>query len=51
VEVAVLQLFSLTLYPHLVFGSLGSSIDADTGDKLLVSGVDMFLGHYGARSA
>jgi AcrR family transcriptional regulator len=49
VDVAVIQLFSLTLYPHLVFGSFGSSIDGETADKLIVSGVDMFLGQYGTH--
>ena len=49
IDIAVIQLFSLTLYPHLVLGSFGSSIDGETADKLIVSGIDMFLGRYGTH--
>jgi AcrR family transcriptional regulator len=46
---AVLQLYSLTLYPHLVFNSFGSRLDPALTDALIERGVDMFLGYYQAR--
>ncbi|MEV6073359.1 TetR/AcrR family transcriptional regulator [Nocardia sp. NPDC052001] len=45
-EVAVIQFFGLTVYPHLIMGSFGSSIDSDLTDRLIRDGVDMFLSHY-----
>ncbi|MFF7642979.1 TetR/AcrR family transcriptional regulator C-terminal domain-containing protein [Streptomyces canus] len=49
IEVAVLQLYSLLLYPHLVFNAYGTDIDDSLTDRLITSGVDMFLGHYAPR--
>lgn len=46
IDVAVLQLYSLLLYPHLVFSAYGTDIDDDLTDRLITGGVDMFLGHY-----
>ncbi|MDG4861048.1 TetR/AcrR family transcriptional regulator [Streptomyces sp. T-3] len=46
-EVALLQLYSLVLYPHLVFSAYGTHIDADLTDRLITGGVDMFLAFYG----
>ncbi|MGW0769363.1 TetR/AcrR family transcriptional regulator [Streptomyces sp. NPDC002676] len=48
-EVAILQLYALLLYPHLVFSAYGTTIDDDLTDRLIASGVDMFLGHYMPR--
>jgi len=50
-DVAVLQLYSLLLYPHLVFSAYGTDIDEDLTDRLITGGVDMFLGHYAPRPA
>ncbi|MFF0451159.1 TetR/AcrR family transcriptional regulator [Streptomyces sp. NPDC004609] len=48
-EVATLQLHALLVHPHLVFGHYGASLSDDLTDRLVVSGVDMFLGHYAPR--
>ncbi|MEU3662805.1 TetR/AcrR family transcriptional regulator [Streptomyces sp. NPDC032940] len=50
-ETAIIQLYALLIFPHLVFGTYGTHIDEDLTDRLIVSGVDMFLGHYGPRPA
>jgi TetR/AcrR family transcriptional repressor of mexJK operon len=43
VDIAVLQLAGLVLSPHLVYGRTpGKRLT----DRLIVTGVDMFLGHY-----
>jgi TetR/AcrR family transcriptional regulator, mexJK operon transcriptional repressor len=47
-QLAVIQLFALTLYPHLVFSSYGSTIDRDLSERLIKGGVDMFLRYYEA---
>ncbi|MFE0135963.1 TetR/AcrR family transcriptional regulator [Streptomyces sp. NPDC059037] len=47
-EAAVIQLYSLLVFPHLVFGSYGTDISDDLTERLIVAGVDMFLGCYGA---
>ncbi|MFF7986064.1 TetR/AcrR family transcriptional regulator [Streptomyces sp. NPDC007901] len=46
IDVAVLQLYSLLPFPHLVFSAYGTGIDDDLTERLLISGVDMFLGRY-----
>jgi TetR/AcrR family transcriptional regulator, mexJK operon transcriptional repressor len=46
VEVAVIQLYALTLYPHLVYSSYGATIDEALAGRLIASGVDMFLTYY-----
>jgi TetR/AcrR family transcriptional repressor of mexJK operon len=43
-EVAILQLYSLLLYPHLVFSAYGTTVDDDLTDRLIAGGVDLFLG-------
>jgi TetR/AcrR family transcriptional regulator, mexJK operon transcriptional repressor len=45
-EVAVIQLYALTLYPHLVYSSHGATIDDALADHLIATGVDMFLTYY-----
>lgn len=47
-EAAVIQLYSLLVFPHLVFGSYGTDISDDLTERLIVAGVDMFLGCYEA---
>ncbi|MEU2180882.1 TetR/AcrR family transcriptional regulator [Streptomyces thermolilacinus] len=47
VEVAVIQLYALLVFPHMVFGQYGADLDAELTERLLTSGVDMFLGAYG----
>lgn len=48
-EVATLQLYALLVHPHMVFGHYGAIMDDDLTERLLTSGVDMFLGHYSPR--
>ncbi|MET7273899.1 TetR/AcrR family transcriptional regulator [Streptomyces flaveolus] len=50
-ETAIIQLYALLVFPHMVFGSYGTHIDDALTDRLIVSGVDMFLGHYSPRPA
>ncbi|QEU90329.1 TetR/AcrR family transcriptional regulator [Streptomyces kanamyceticus] len=45
-EAAVIQLYSLLVFPHLVFGSYGTDVSDDLTERLIVAGVDMFLGYY-----
>jgi TetR/AcrR family transcriptional regulator, mexJK operon transcriptional repressor len=45
-EVAVIQFFALTLYPCLIANSYGATLGRDLNDRLLTSGVDMFLHRY-----
>lgn len=46
VELAVVQLLALTLYPHLTASSYGKRLGAATSDELIASGVEMFLSFY-----
>ncbi|WP_407111484.1 TetR/AcrR family transcriptional regulator [Streptomyces sp. DSM 116494] len=48
-EAAIIQLYALLVFPHMVFGSYGTHIDDDLTGRLLTSGVDMFLSHYSPR--
>ncbi|GAA2260352.1 TetR/AcrR family transcriptional regulator [Streptomyces amakusaensis] len=50
-EVATLQLYALLVHPHMVFGQYGAAVDDDLTERLLVAGVDMFLGRYARHSA
>ncbi|MFG2029134.1 hypothetical protein [Streptomyces sp. NPDC048825] len=36
-------------FPHLVFSTYGTEIDADLTDRLIAQGVEMFLDHYTPR--
>ncbi|MFI6722860.1 TetR/AcrR family transcriptional regulator [Streptomyces sp. R-74717] len=45
-ETAIIQLYALLVFPHMVFSSYGTAIDDATTDRLITSGIDMFLGHY-----
>jgi AcrR family transcriptional regulator len=46
-EVAIIQLYALLVHPHMVFSTYGTHIEDTLTDRLIVSGVDMFLGCYG----
>ncbi|MET9871951.1 TetR/AcrR family transcriptional regulator C-terminal domain-containing protein, partial [Streptomyces sp. NPDC006386] len=50
-QVAIIQFYGLLVFPHMVFSSYGTHIDEDVTDRLITSGVDMFLHHYGPRDA
>ncbi|MFF5188006.1 TetR/AcrR family transcriptional regulator [Streptomyces sp. NPDC000345] len=49
IEVAIIQLYSLLLYPHLVFSAYGTSVDDSLTERLITSGVDMFLSYYAPK--
>lgn len=46
---AIVQLYSLLVFPHLVFHTYGADMDDDFADRLVTGGVDMFLAHYAPR--
>ncbi|MCF4137240.1 TetR/AcrR family transcriptional regulator C-terminal domain-containing protein [Streptomyces sp. Tue 6430] len=46
-EAAIIQLYALLVFPHMVFSTYGTHVDDGLTDRLVVSGVDMFLGYYG----
>jgi TetR/AcrR family transcriptional repressor of mexJK operon len=50
VDLAVLQLSGLVVSPNLVYGAYGDPVDPDTRERLIVSGVDMFVNHYQHRT-
>ncbi|MFD9947330.1 TetR/AcrR family transcriptional regulator [Nonomuraea sp. NPDC059023] len=50
-ELAVLQFFSLTVYPHLIAASIGAALPADLADRLITDGVETFLRRYGSSQA
>ncbi|MGW3626145.1 TetR/AcrR family transcriptional regulator [Streptomyces sp. NPDC000880] len=50
-EPAIIQLSALLVFPHMVFSAYGTHIDDDLTDRLITSGIDMFLNQYGARQA
>ncbi|MFB9515907.1 TetR/AcrR family transcriptional regulator [Streptomyces purpureus] len=45
-DLAVTQFYALVLYPHIVRYAYGDRIDERMTEKLINSGVDMFLGYY-----
>ncbi|MET7714482.1 TetR/AcrR family transcriptional regulator [Streptomyces sp. NPDC005407] len=50
-EAAIIQLYALLVFPHMVFSGYGTHIDDDLTDRLITSGVDMFLSHYAPEHA
>jgi AcrR family transcriptional regulator len=48
-QVAIIQFYGLLVFPHMVFSSYGTHIEEDLTDRLVTSGVDMFLDHYRPR--
>ncbi|MBT2394823.1 TetR/AcrR family transcriptional regulator [Streptomyces sp. ISL-100] len=51
VEVAIIQLYSLLVFPHIVFSAYGTDIDDGLTERLITGGVDMFLSHYGPKGS
>ncbi|MFD8641566.1 TetR/AcrR family transcriptional regulator [Streptomyces zaomyceticus] len=45
-EVAVLQLYSLLVFPQMVFEQYGAEVAEELSDRLVVDGVEMFLRRY-----
>ncbi|MFF7440090.1 TetR/AcrR family transcriptional regulator C-terminal domain-containing protein [Streptomyces sp. NPDC008122] len=45
-EVAVLQLYSLLVFPQMVFEQYGTELTEELGERLVVDGVEMFLRRY-----
>ena len=45
-DVAIIQLYSLLVFPHLVFATYGTAVADDLADRLVTGGVDMFLSSY-----
>ncbi|MFJ5138511.1 TetR/AcrR family transcriptional regulator [Streptomyces sp. NPDC088707] len=45
-EVAVLQLYSLLVFPQMVFEQHGTELGEELGERLVVDGVEMFLRRY-----
>ncbi|OKJ67146.1 TetR/AcrR family transcriptional regulator [Streptomyces sp. CB02261] len=45
-EVAVLQLYSLLVFPHMVFEQYGTELTEELSERLVADGVEMFLRHY-----
>ncbi|MGW7365344.1 TetR/AcrR family transcriptional regulator C-terminal domain-containing protein [Streptomyces sp. NPDC054841] len=48
-ETAITQLYSLLVFPRMVFSAYSAHIDDDLTERLITSGVDMFLSHYGTH--
>ncbi|WP_200824723.1 TetR/AcrR family transcriptional regulator [Nonomuraea solani] len=48
-ELAVVQFFGLTLYHHLIAGSIGAGVRPELADRLIADGVDLFLTRYGSQ--
>jgi AcrR family transcriptional regulator len=48
-DLAVIQFYALTVYPHIVRSTFGIQLDAHATEELLTSGVDMFLSYYTAK--
>jgi TetR/AcrR family transcriptional repressor of mexJK operon len=46
IDLAIIQLYALVLYPHVIHSAYGASLDADIAEKLISTGVDMFLTYY-----
>ncbi|MFF4419916.1 TetR/AcrR family transcriptional regulator [Streptomyces sp. NPDC001549] len=51
VEVAIIQFYSLVLYPHLIHSAYGVGLPQETTAALSETGVDMFLTYYKYRPA
>ncbi|TDO58276.1 hypothetical protein EV651_110312 [Kribbella sp. VKM Ac-2571] len=49
VDTAILQLYALVLYPHLVASTCSDTLDPHTTQRLIDTGVDMFLQYYDYR--
>src|SRR6266571_2111397 len=49
-DLAVIQFYALTVYPHIIRSMFGISLDQRATEDLLTSGVDMFLSYYTAQN-
>jgi AcrR family transcriptional regulator len=49
IELAVMQLYSLLVFPHLVFATYGTGMDDAFAERMITAGVDMFLSYYASR--
>jgi AcrR family transcriptional regulator len=49
-ELAVIQFYALTVYPHIVRSMFGISLDPPATEELLASGIDMFLSYYQSKT-
>ena len=47
-DLAVIQFYALTVYPHIVRSMFGLSLDRRATEALITSGVEMFLRYYSA---
>jgi TetR/AcrR family transcriptional regulator, mexJK operon transcriptional repressor len=45
-DLAVIQFYALTVYPHIVRSMFGIGLDQRATEHLLTSGIDMFLSYY-----
>jgi TetR/AcrR family transcriptional repressor of mexJK operon len=45
-DLAVIQFYALTVYPHIIRSMFGLQLDQRATEQLLTSGVDMFLSYY-----
>lgn len=50
-EAAIYQFYSLAIYPHLIHAGYGTRLDPELSQRLVTSGVDMFLSYYRYREA
>jgi hypothetical protein len=48
-DLAIMQLYSLLVFPHLVFSTYGTEVDDDFADRLVTGCVEMFLSFYAPR--
>jgi len=48
-DLAVIQFYALTVYPHIIRSMFGISLDQRATQALLASGVDMFVSYYQAK--
>jgi TetR/AcrR family transcriptional repressor of mexJK operon len=49
IELALVQLYALVLYPHFAHAAYGERIDEKRTQDLISRGVDMFLAYYSAK--
>jgi len=50
-ETAIYQFYSLAIYPHLIHAGYGTGLDPGLSQRLVISGVDMFLSYYRYQEA
>ena len=48
-DLAAIQFYALTVYPHIIRSMFGVQLDQHATEALLTSGVDMFLTYYTAK--